>query len=158
MSRARWRRWALPLIAGVSVGLVGCRGGQERASKERDENGVSHALRTEGARLSRAIDQLRAADNDRKAALLERLAAEPCEELCSLKEVCGGAYREHVAALDAIRTARSLTAELSAEPGDEEQARVAAQLEEAQRRLETARERSGECLDEQGAVKLRLRL
>lgn len=108
--------------------------------------------------MSRAIDQLRAADNDRKAPLLERLAAEPCEELCSLKEVCGGAYREHVAALDAIRTARSLTAELSAEPGDEEQARVAAQLEEAQRRLETARERSGECLDEQGAVKLRLRL
>ncbi len=148
------------LLASGTVGLVACQRSEERASDERapTERGVTPALRSEGARLSRAIDQLRAADNDRKAAHLERLAAEDCEELCALKEVCGGAYREHVAALDAIRAARSLGAALPAEPTVEEQGRVAAQLEEAQRRLEAARRMSGDCLDEQGAVKLRLQL
>lgn len=139
-----WAVLGLALLGHVA----GC-----RTSADRSE------ARSEAARLGRAIDQLRDADNDQKREWLERLEAEPCQELCALKQLCEGAYREHVAALDAIREVRVYgTSVGGAPPGQEEQLLIAAKLDEAERRLRTSREMSTRCVESQGAVKLRYKL
>lgn len=118
----------------------------------------SSEARSEAARLGRAIDQLREADNAQKRQWLERLEKEPCRELCALKQLCEGAYREHVAALDAIQEVRAYGSGIGASPGQEEQVLIAAKLDEAERRLRASRELSTQCVDSQGAVKLRFKL
>lgn len=139
--------WALLGLA-LAGQVAGC-----RTSTEHSE------ARSEAARLGRAIDRLREADNDQKRAWLEQLEAEPCEKLCALKQLCEGAYREHVAALDAIREARVYGTRLDGgHPGQQEQLLIATKLDEAERRLRASREMSARCVESQGAVKLRYKL
>lgn len=118
----------------------------------------SREARQEAARLSRVIDRLREADNTQKQPWLKVLQAEPCKELCALKQVCESAYREHVSALDAIREVQAYGTAIPSEPGVDEGVLVAAKLEEAERKLQAARELSNRCVDAQGSVKLRLKL
>jgi hypothetical protein len=132
-------------------GVVACQTASERADLSATERG-------EALRLSRAIDQLRDADNARKHEFLTRLQQEPCTTWCALKRVCEGAYREHVAALEAIAEVRALGTAIPTRPGADAEVLAARKLDEAERRLETSRELSSQCVDVQGDLKLRLKL
>lgn len=150
-------------LAGALLALSAVTGCRETTS---GSDGAGPEVKAEGARLSRAIDQLREADNARKHEFLERLEAERCAALCELKEICVAAYREHVSALAAIADARALGGSaLGAErtapkggAGPVDESRLAERLGEAQRRLEAARELSGRCVTTQGELKVRLKL
>ncbi len=111
----------------------------------------------EAARLCRAIDQLRNADNDRKAPFLRELSAMPCESHCTLKRVCESAYREHVGAIEAIRDIQAYRTPAAPE-GDTPNELASKKLEEAERRLRSSRELAQKCVDRQGEVKRRYRL
>lgn len=147
--RRRHGRWGWPVL--VVLGAA-CQTGVGEGEK------MGAAEKGEALRLSRAIDLLREADNARKHEFLTRLQQEPCTSLCSLKRVCEGAYREHVAALDAIAEVRALGTAIPTRPGADEEALVARKLDEAERRLETSRELSTQCVDVQGDLKLKLKL
>jgi hypothetical protein len=120
--------------------------------------GDAQAARSEAARLSQLIDRLRAADNAQKKEWLTLLEAEPCSELCRLKQTCHGAYQEHVAALEAIQEVKAFGTAIPTPAGMDEGALVAAKLDEAERRLDKARKLSAECVEAQGSVKFRHKL
>lgn len=94
MRRARRKRWAFLLLAAFLLTMsFGC------ANSSREE-------REEFARISRAIDGLRNAENAHKAQMIQPLRAAACHHYCELRDQCVGAYEVHIRALDAIERAR----------------------------------------------------
>lgn len=103
--------------------------------------------------MSRAVDALRAADNDHKAAPLAALRAVPCSvaEVCALQSYCVAAYEQHVRALELIEAAK---AEASAAPP----AVLARALASAQAALEAAKQQTDGCATRQGELVRRLKV
>ena len=102
--------------------------------------------RAEAARVSRAIDALRTADNAKKPELLGALREESCEdsEVCAVRSVCLAAYELHVGSLESA--ARAVT-----EAGDGGNPMAAASaLGAAQASLEHARKLAEDCTRAQG--------
>lgn len=145
MRRRSGARTALPRVCALTLVLAtsGCRQ-------------TDPELRAEAARLSRAVDVLRQADNAEKAGPLEALERLECtaDDLCALKERCASAYRLHVDALAAVAKVRRATR------GNAEPLSVGAvqMLQEATQQLETAKKQAKECADREGEIARKYRL
>jgi hypothetical protein len=113
---------------------------------ERDE---SRAERLEFARLSRAVDVLRTAENSQKRPPFERLRAEACEFFCDYQKLCIAAYELHLEGLSAIEEARLLAATA-------DEALVAPALGLAEAKISEARRRTTECAAKQGEIERQL--
>jgi hypothetical protein len=112
--------------------------------------------RQELARVSFALDRLRAAPNSRKAPELEALRATHCKraEVCRLRDHCAEAYVLHLRALENSSTARQALAE-PATPGSPRALELADLLGSAEHLLESARKRTVECAEEQAILTTR---
>lgn len=108
------------------------------------------------AQLLRQIDQLRQAENERKAPYLMALKAADCgpAPACELKRVCVKAYERHIEGTDAIRAIKH---ELSTDAGDNpgQSARL---LRKSKLALEKARKLSERCAERQAVVRYRYEL
>lgn len=126
------------VIVALGVSMLGCQSGESRDQ------------RLEFARLARAVDVLRTAENSRKRPPFEKLRSEECAHYCDFQKLCIGAYEQHLAGLSAIEEARLLSA-----TGDE--AVVAPALALAQEKIEQARRLTTECAAHQGEIERQLR-
>jgi len=116
--------------------------------------GASASEKAEAGRISRAIDQLRAAPNTEKGQLLDALKSVSCEaaELCELQRICVDGYGQHVFALAETARAKSL---MTTSEGAAEAARV---LDFAQSELAQAAPKISRCADAQGATQRKYKL
>jgi hypothetical protein len=107
--------------------------------------------RAEAARLLRAIETLRDADNPKKRDQLKLLEQQSCREptLCELRDVCVSGYRLHVDALSAVEGAK-LT--INSKSGTAELGRAALATEAARDQLERAQPIIRRCTHLAGAV------
>ena len=116
--------------------------------------GASAGEKAEAGRINHAIDQLRAASNAQKGALLDALQSVSCEPpaLCELSRVCVDAYGQHVFALAETARAKVLIAKPD---GAAEAARI---LDFAQSELALAAPKISHCADAQGVVQRKYKL
>ena len=126
---------ALPVISFIS----GC--DAPSAPKERQEF----------ARLSQAIDRVRLADNQAKAAALGALLQEPCAFHCELQTLCGQAYQEHLDAISEVATIRSQLGTAS-RLGPSQVKALGQALDAADVKLAKAHERALECAGAQSTL------
>jgi hypothetical protein len=116
--------------------------------------GASAGEKAEAGRINHAVDQLRAASNAQKSALLAALQSVRCEtaELCELQRVCVEAYGQHVFALAETARAKSL---IATPDGAAEAARI---LDFAQSELALAAPKISHCADAQGVAQRKYKL
>jgi hypothetical protein len=116
-------------------------------------------LRREAARVSRAVDVLRAAPNTQKSPRLAALQATACQaqDVCDTKQACVVAYQHHLAAIAGTRAAsHAVNAEEALSP---DAARAAAELaERSEAELEKGKELNRKCLALQGQLRRKYRL
>jgi hypothetical protein len=116
-------------------------------------------LRREAARVSRAVDVLRAAPNDAKPPRLAALRATECaaQDVCDVKRACMAAYEHHLAAMNGTRAATHAVGADGALTPDA--ARAAAELtERSEEELNKAKDLNRQCLALQGALRRKHRL
>jgi hypothetical protein len=121
--------------------LGACSGNQEAGAKH------------SAARVTRAVEVLRAAPNPAKAALLDGLARLPCDgpDVCETREVCAAAFGLHVEGLALTEAAR-----LQLSSGNGVQA--AKLLGSAEEKLKLASTRVAACTDRESALRRRYKL
>lgn len=126
----------------LAAALAGCRKDEAQAR-----------ARSEAAAVSRAVDALRAADNDKKPVFLQALRDVPCTEpdVCAVRSACLAAYELHVRALARLGDARRLV-DAGALAG------VAAELDAAQDELARAKTLTDDCTTQQGELVRRHRV
>ncbi|HEY3500264.1 MAG TPA: hypothetical protein VGK73_36485 [Polyangiaceae bacterium] len=102
--------------------------------------------RAEAARVSRAVDALRAADNAKKPEFLQALREQSCDEpeVCAVRSVCVAAYELHVGSLESAASAVT-----QAGDGGDPLAAASA-LGAAQTALDRARKLAEDCTRAQG--------
>jgi len=142
MKASAWGHFALALAL-----VSGCEGEQEQE------------VRREAARISRAVDVLRAAPNPDKPPRLAALRAIPCSarDVCDMQQACMVGYEHHLAAVAGTRAAsRAVGADTALAP---DAARAAAELtERSEAELEKGKELNRKCLALQGALRRKYRL
>jgi hypothetical protein len=108
--------------------------------------------RSAGA-VSRAVEQLRSAPNEAKAARLAELRQVACANvvICQARDLCADAYAEHVEGVALTGAAR-----LQIEQGKDVEA--AGVLIAAEQKLQRASERIAHCTDHQASLRRRYKL
>ena len=111
-------------------------------------------VRREAGRLSRSIDELRAASNAEKRPRLLAMRQLTCSEkdVCKARDACVDAYAHYVRSVEAKNAVRR---DLDNDGGSDRSAEL---LERSRRDLERSRELNRKCLAEQGALRRRYRL
>jgi len=113
--------------------------------------------KAEAERVSRLIEALRAANNDSKGPAVEALEQLPCSraDVCELKRICVQAYRQHMAGLADMQTARSRLSGDAAPLSAADAERLTTLLNESTRKLEKARDGTSRCTNMQGQLSRR---
>jgi hypothetical protein len=116
--------------------LLGC-GSAEHAAEQKS-----------AAQLARAIELLRQAPNEAKAAPLSALAQLPCTgaEVCATRAACSAAYGLHVEATSLTAAAKLLLA-------DDKPAEAGRLLNSAQQKLADASAKVSDCTAREGALR-----
>jgi hypothetical protein len=131
MRKASFRGRLLAPLCGGLLALCGCRSEGERRET------------LEALAVSSAIQALREAPHDDKAAALERLEAMPCTSprAREAKELCAQAYALHQRSIDRTREIRATLAQTAAPPPGAAQV-----VGRAEKDLEAANRMMQECL------------
>ena len=130
MSTARIARGAL--IGGLSLAALGC---DSSANQERQS----------AADVARAEEQLRSADNSRKASLLGALdAACAGKEPCEVQRLCRAAYERHVTAVSLTAAAKQQLTDGRAEEAAKLLGAAEEKLKQAQGEVATCTVRAGD--------------
>jgi hypothetical protein len=116
----------------------------------RRSDSIDPALQGEASLLIQAVERLRQSVNSEKHTQLSALLALPCTQAdtCALKDRCVDAYRGFVEALDDIAKIESALTNATSF--------TAADLANAQRSLDVAREKTLNCSNAQGELARRL--
>jgi hypothetical protein len=143
--RALQKRMVIPILA---LALCASCAGEEEQE-----------LRREAARVSRAVDVLRASPNAQKPPRLAALQATACQapDVCEMKQACIVAYQHHLAAIAGTRAAAHAANTEDALTPDA--ARAAAELtERSEAELEKGKDLNRKCLALQGGLRRKYRL